>query len=434
VIPYAASASVQAGETTRLSRRHLTEESPRVAILVDGIGATHGVTRVIEEIRQRGVPGFDVEVVGTDSDVDRRIASPSEVELPYFPGVRVGVPTLPGTVQALTEGNFDLVHACSPGPVGIAGAMMGRALGVPLVGSHHTELVAYTSLRTGQRELAEAMAAVMRSFYNACELVLSPSPAADRALEDLDVPLGKLVRWERGVDTRRFSPTLRTPGLLPEGSVNVLYSGRIEREKGIELLADAFLTARAQEPALRLVVAGGGAAEGYLRERLGDAATFLGWLRGDELARVYASADVFVFPSATDTFGQVVIEAQASGLPIAAVAAGGPLTLIEDRASGLLCAPSPEAMAGAILELSRSSLLRSRLAKTAVAAARKRSWERALDRLAFAYRRGLGLSGATGAGNAEEALTGVCRATAAPLGTLIERPFTEPPVGGRRAA
>src|SRR4029079_4685101 len=102
------------------------------------------------------------------------------------------------------------------------------------------------------------------------------------------------------------------------------------------LLADAFLAAREYDPRLHLCLAGGGPEEGALRDRLGEHATFLGWLDGDALARAYASADVFLFASATDTFGQVLLEAQASGLAVVAVQAGGPCELVEDGVTGLL--------------------------------------------------------------------------------------------------
>jgi glycosyltransferase involved in cell wall biosynthesis/predicted metal-dependent phosphoesterase TrpH len=390
VIPYAAAATFLANETNRLGHQHLREERPRVAILVDGIGATHGITRVIQEIRHRGVPGFDAEVVGTDADVDRRLSCAAEAELPYSPGLRLGVPSVQSVVQALADGGFDLIHACSPGPVGVVGALVGRSVGLPLIGSHHTELVTYAGVRTGDAGLAQAMASVLGAFYAACELVLSPSRSADRALEALSVPLEKLIRWQRGVDCARFSPELRARGMFPQGSMNVLYAGRLEHEKGIALLADAFLEARREEPSVRLILAGGGTGEPYLRGRLGEAATFLGWLHGAELARAYASADLLVFPSATDTFGQVVLEAQASGLPVVAVAAGGPLELIEHRMSGLLCAPEQEPLARSVLELARSPLLRSRLAAAGLTRARQRTWERAFERLAVGYRRALG--------------------------------------------
>ena len=201
------------------------------------------------------------------------------------------------------------------------------------------------------------------------------------------------MRWDRGVDTSRFDPSLREESLLGgehggERRINIMYSGRITREKGAELLADAFVAARAREPRLHLVLAGGGPEQDRLRERLGsEHTTFLGWLSGLELARAYASADVFLFPSQTDTFGQVILEAQASGLPVIAVAEGGPLSLIEHRVSGLLCEAAPDALAGAVLELVGSPLLAERLSTAGLASVRTRTWERALARLAEGYRR-----------------------------------------------
>jgi glycosyltransferase involved in cell wall biosynthesis len=119
--------------------------------------------------------------------------------------------------------------------------------------------------------------------------------------------------------------------------------------------------------------------------------SFLGWLGGQDLARAYASADVFLFPSRTDTFGQVILEAQAAGLPVVAVAEGGPLSLIEDRVSGLLRAPDADRLAGAVLEVVKSPLLRERLARAARGAARERTWDAATARLAAGYQRVLGL-------------------------------------------
>jgi len=370
-------------------RRFEDGERPRVAILADGIGSTHGVTRTIQEIRSRGVPGFEIEVVGTDPEVDRRLAAVAEIDVPFYPGLRIGVPSLPAVVSMLADGRFDAVHVCSPGPAGIAGALVARALGLPLLGSYHTELTAYAGLRSGERRVAEATAMAVSAFYHACDLVLSPSAASDDALAAIGMPPGRVLRWDRGVDTSRFDPGLRDPALLP-GAITVMYSGRITREKGAELLADAFLRARARDPRLHLVLAGGGPEQERVRERLGDAATFLGWLAGEELARAYASADVFLFPSATDTFGQVILEAQASGLPVVAVARGGPLSLIEDRASGLLCEPDPEQLAAAVLELAGSPLLREHLARTAARGARARTWELTLRRLADGYALALG--------------------------------------------
>ncbi len=386
-IPYAPATAFLANEKAKLDARREEGESPRVAILADGIGSTHGVTRVIQEIRQRGVPGFEIEVVGTDPDVDRRLSAVSEFDVPYYPGLRIGVPSLAAAVNTLAEGDFDVIHVCSPGPAGVAGALLSRGLGLPLVGSYHTELTAYAGLRSGDRQVTDAMATAVSTFYGACDLVLSPSPASDQALGAIGVGPGKTMRWDRGVDTARFDPARRVAGLLPRTAINVLYSGRITREKGADLLADAFLKAKRKESRLQLVIAGGGPEQECLHERLGESVTFLGWLEGEELANVYASADMFLFPSATDTFGQVILEAQASGLPVIAVAKGGPLALLEDRLSGLLCDADADALAEAVVELARSPLLRERLALAALAAVRARTWEQALERLGGSYRR-----------------------------------------------
>ena len=290
----------------------------------------------------------------------------------------------------MAEGSFDAIHVCSPGPVGIAGALVSRGLSVPLLGSYHTELTAYAGLRSGEASVADAMSAAVSTFYGACDLVLSPSPASDAALRELGIAAERIERWDRGVDSARFDPALR--GLPPgpacaPGAVNVLYSGRLTLEKGADLLADAFLAARAKDPRLHLVLAGGGPEQQRLSEKVGETATFLGWLEGADLARAYASADIFLFASRTDTFGQVILEAQASGLAVVAVAAGGPLSLIEDGVSGLLRPPDARALADAVLRLARSPRLRERLARGGLASARERTWEQALARLAAAYRR-----------------------------------------------
>src|SRR5262249_2988454 len=125
------------------------------------------------------------------------------------------------------------------------------------------------------------------------------------------------------------------------------------------------------------------------RVGLGRSATFLGWLSGEELPRAYASADVFLFASTTDTYGQVILEAAASGLPVIAVAEGGPAALIENRHTGLLCRPDPDHLAGALLQLAASPALPDRPGVAAAAHARDRSWERSLEQLAIGYHRAL---------------------------------------------
>ena len=393
-IPYAPAAAFLGREKSKLTTRD--HEPIRVALVADGIGGMHGVTHTIDEIRERGVPGFEVEVIGTDAHVDRRLSAVAEVDIPYYAGLRVGVPSLPAVVDALAEGRYEVLHVCSPGPAGIATAMIGRVMGLPLAGSYHTELAAYTALRSGNAALAAGVDVALGAFYGGCDVVLSPSTASDEKLNELGIAPERIGRWDRGVDTERFTRARRTRE--PDGRVRVLYAGRLTREKGVDLLADAFLAARARDPRLELHLAGGGPEEDALRSRLGGAARFLGWLEGEELARAYADADLFLFCSQTDTFGQVVLEAQASGLPVVAVAAGGPAELIASGRTGVLCPPRASAIADAVAGLAASPAARARLARGGERAARDRRWESSLAALAAGWHRAIAAHATTAAG------------------------------------
>ncbi|MGO9751415.1 MAG: glycosyltransferase [Solirubrobacteraceae bacterium] len=381
-IPYAAAGAFLGREKLKLTRSD--GDRPRVALVADGLGAMHGVTHTIIRLRDRGVPGFEVEVIGTDPDVDRRLSAVAEIEIPFYRGMKVGVPSVPAIVDAVADGRYDLVHVCAPGPAGAGAWLLAQLLELPLVGSYHTELAAYAGLRSGQAQLELLASSALGKFYGACDTVLSPSPASDARLAQLGIAAERIGRWDRGVDLERFDPALRDPKLLP-GEIKVLYVGRLTREKGVELLAAAFESARAREPRLHLVLAGGGPEEAALRERLGQHATFLGWQYGAELARTYASADVFLFASETDTFGQVLLEAQASGLPVLAVAEGGPASLIEHGHTGLLAPANPDQLAGALLSIVGSPLLADRLRRCALAAISERTWDASLQQLAGGY-------------------------------------------------
>ena len=384
-IPYAPAASFLGREKQKLIAR---EGDPRIAVVTDAISGVHGVSRTIEELRERGVPGYETEVVGTDPAVDRRLAAVAELDVPFYPGLRIGVPTLPGLVEALAEGRYDAVHVTSPGPAGVAAALVAKTMSLPLIGSHHTELGAYAEVRSGNAMIAGGVDMALSAFYGTCDPVLSPSSAADESLRTLGVPAEKIMRWERGVELTRFGRRHRDEDLLP-GEVNVLYAGRLTREKGVDLLAETFLAARERDERLHLVLAGGGPEEELLRDRLGEHATFLGWLEGDDLPRAYASADLFFFPSRTDTYGQVLLEAQASGLATLAVDEGGPRDLIEDGVTGLLRPARTDMLADALVELAASPAMRERLAAAGERSARSRSWERALRQLAAGYARSL---------------------------------------------
>ena len=151
---------------------------------VDGVGAMHGVSHTIERLREHGVPGYEVEVVGTDSRVDRRLPAVAEIEVPFYAGMQIGIPSIPELVETLAEGRYDLVHLSSPGPAGVGAALTARIGDLPLIGSYHTELAAYAGLRSEDPALEAGMRMALSVFYRQCKVVLSPSPAADDSLNN----------------------------------------------------------------------------------------------------------------------------------------------------------------------------------------------------------------------------------------------------------
>jgi predicted metal-dependent phosphoesterase TrpH len=181
-VPYAPATAFLAAEKAKLRP---DRERARVALIADGIGSMHGVTHTIEQIRERGVPGFEVEVVGTDPGVDRRLPAAAELEIPFYDGMRLGVPGLPDLVETLAEGAYDLVHVTAPGPAGIAATMLSRITGVPLIASYHTELAAYAGLRSGDGGLEALARAGLGAFYAApgasSRLVRRPTPHSARS-------------------------------------------------------------------------------------------------------------------------------------------------------------------------------------------------------------------------------------------------------------
>jgi glycosyltransferase involved in cell wall biosynthesis/predicted metal-dependent phosphoesterase TrpH len=405
-LPYAPAAAFLGRERRKLKTRQ-DGELPRVALVADGIGGMHGVTHTIATLRRIGVPGYEVEVIGTDVGVDRRLPAVADVDIPFYAGLQVGVPAVPALVEQIAEGRYDVVHLVSPGPAGVVAGALAKMLDIPVLASYHTELGSYAGLRSQDERLQTYADLALAVFYGQADVVVTPSPQSDEAVRSLGVAADAIGRWDRGVDAERFSPSRRSAatarrlfgaagadgrrGASADAGtrINVLYAGRLSAEKGVDLLCETFLAARVREPRLHLLLAGGGPEEDVLRSRLGEHATFLGWLSGDDLADAYANADVFLFASRTDTFGQVLLEAQASGLPIVAVGEGGPLSLVDDGVSGLLRPADAGALSDALVAVAARPGLRRRLAAGGLLRVRTRTWDAAMARLAEGYGRAL---------------------------------------------
>jgi glycosyltransferase involved in cell wall biosynthesis len=315
--------------------------------------------------------------------------------LPSYESLDLRFPLPTDVLACIEEHRPDVVHVATPGPVGFCGLVVARLLGVPVVGSYHTELGPYALHLTRDLLVAEAVDVYVDWFYGRCATVLAPTSGVADALVQRGLP--DVGVWGRGVDTDLFSPSRRDEELrsrlLDDGSVLVLSVGRLSHEKRIGVLLDAFARVSRARPDARLVVVGDGPARREFQRTAPAGTVFVGEARGADLAALYASADVFCFPSTTDTFGQVLLEAGASGLPVVAAAAGGALELVSHEGNGLLVAPeSSGALAAALLELVETPARRAAYGAAGLAAARARTWDSAIAQLDDVYRRVLGLT------------------------------------------
>lgn len=280
----------------------------------------------------------------------------------------------------------DIVHLVNPVSLGFAGLRHAEKSGIPVIASYHTDLPGYLE-RWGYRSLSPFAWSYLRWIHNRVDINLCPSPSTRNTL----VTHGfKNVRvWGKGVDTKRFNPCYRsrqTRHLLTAGHPDkplLLYVGRLALEKQLEFLRPVLDAL----PNTRLAFVGDGPDRGRLeRYFAGTPTVFTGYLKGLQLSRAYASADVFVFPSSSETFGNVIVEAQASGIPVVAARAGGPVDIIREGETGLFFEPGePEALTGIVRRLIREPDYAGRIAAAGRRHAGRRSWETVMDDLLIRY-------------------------------------------------
>ncbi|MFE9684879.1 glycosyltransferase family 4 protein [Streptomyces sp. NPDC002701] len=316
---------------------------------------------------------------GTDASAPCPVVRIPSLPLPGYPQVRVALPSR-RVAAAITAHRADIVHLASPFVLGVRGMAAAGRLGIPAVAVYQTDLAGYARTYMGTGE-ATAWRRI-RSVHAAADRTLAPSSAALHDLEAHGVPRVRL--WPRGVDTVRFRPqhrddTLRRE-LAPNGELIVGYVGRLAPEKQIELLAGV-----CGLDGVRLVVVGDGPSRTSLGQAL-PGAVFLGRRTGDELARIFASLDVFVHTGPFETFCQTVQEAMASGVPVVAPAAGGPLDLVAHGRTGLLVPPRDEAaVRDAVRSLAADPALRAAFGAEARRTVEGRTWAAVGDQLIDHY-------------------------------------------------
>jgi len=350
-------------------------------------GVAHTAVRVAEHLQSRGhqplviAPEPASGVSLPDRGFDFPIVRVRSIGVPLYPGFRVGLPGF-RLREAVAAHRADLVHLAGPFVLGASGCAAALDQRVPIVAVYATDLPAYArAYRAGA--VGEAVAwRRLRKIHNAADRTLAPCTATATDLRDHGIE--RVQVWARGVDCRRFDPAKRSEqlrtALAPGGELLVGYVGRLATEKRVDLLA-----ATAALPGVRLVIVGSGPAEVAIRRAI-PSALFLGQRGGDQLAQLYASFDVFVHAGPHDTFGQTLQEAAASGLPVVAPAAGGPLDLVRNGTTGFLVQPgSASALASVVARLAADPALRAAQGRAGRQMVLQRSWSVMCDELIGHY-------------------------------------------------
>jgi phosphatidylinositol alpha 1,6-mannosyltransferase len=371
----------------------------RIAIITESFppdvnGVAHCVVRVAEHLARKGhhplviAPESGHAAAGAGSQFPFPVERVPSVPLPGYPTFRLGLPT-PKTRRAIAAHRTEVVHLASPVALGAWGTRVARAEHLPTVAVYQTDLPSYARAYHLGRATEAFAWRWLRDIHNAAGRTLAPSSATAADLDSRG--LERVWRWGRGVDTERFHPGRRDERLraeiAPGGEVIVGYVGRLAVEKRVDLLA-----AVAGLPGVKLAVTGGGPMEEELRAAL-PAAAFLGLRYGADLARIYASLDVFVHTGPHETFGQTIQEAAASGLPVIAPASGGPLDLVDEGVTGHLVAPGDAgALSAAVRALAADPGLRARQGQAARRRVLARSWSALTDELLGHYEAVIGSS------------------------------------------
>lgn len=353
---------------------------------IDGIVTV--VCLLLDHLEKRGI---ETVIVAPKMGVERYNSTPiigvRGVTMPLYPELKIGPPTL-ATYNQLKAFQPDVAHFIHPVLIGIPGILMSRRLGIPTLASFHLDvarLVRYFHL--GAIEPFTDFAT--RVVFNAADYSLAPSKLVQEYMTDIGVK--RVGLWKRGVDPERFDPRFRNAEMRaalsdghPEETV-LIYVGRLSSEKQIDHLKPVLDAV----PGTRLAIVGNGPAREALEARFAGTNTrFMGYLTGEALSQAYASADIFVFPSALETFGLVVVEAMAAGLPVVASRVGGVAEVVEEGRTGYTFEAGDTA--GLIDGVRQIATSRARIAEMGYAArafAQTQTWTSMMDEVVDLYGR-----------------------------------------------
>ena len=372
--------------------KELTGEVPaqlrntKRAWFTDTLDDVNGVATTIRKMTAAGAAaGKELTVIVSRKDLQtddipiKNFQPIGEFELPEYELQKLSFPPVLQMLDYIQREKFTEIIISTPGPVGLTALLAAKMLNLQTSGIYHTDFPQYIRILTEDSFLESIAWKFMHWFYNQLDTVFVNSEEYRESWIKRGFDPEKLQIFPRGLDTELFHPDRRDPAFFKKfgptnGEVRLLYVGRISKEKDLDLLATAFRRLRDEKLPVQLFIVGHGPYSDALAESIPDA-FFTGYLKGKDLAAAYASSDVFVFPSTTDTFGNVIIEAQAAGLPVIVSDSGGPKELVQDNENGLITkSHDADDLTRAIRSLVVDPALRKRMADQARESVIDRTW------------------------------------------------------------
>lgn len=319
-----------------------------------------------------------------------------ETNVIYFKGIapflspnsRIAIPSHAIVREKILEFRPDLIHVVTEFTLGFLGMKIAKECQIPLLMSYHTNIDQYVNYYK-MSYMKKPVEAYFRYFHNQARLNLCPSIHTMWQLEQLGFK--NLALWSRGVDTQQFSPNKRNflyrRAVGGEERFLFLYVGRIVAEKGLDVLADSIEILEKSHPGkFTFIFTGDGPYREELEKRQLESVVFTGFLEGEPLAQIYASCDSFVFPSGTETFGNVVLEAMASGLPVVCTDSGGVTDFAyPDQNACVVQNQNVKSLTEGMLKVYKDAAYRKKISEQALHTAQKRSWETIFERLLISY-------------------------------------------------
>lgn len=367
-------------------------QNEKRAWFTDTLEDVNGVANTIRRMTAAArAAGRDLTVVTSRSEVCmtdipiRNFQPIGEFELPEYELQKLSFPPILQMLDFIQREKFTELVISTPGPVGLTALLAAKMLGLRTCGIYHTDFPQYVRILSDDSFLETLTWKYMRWFYGQLDLIYVNSEQYRQSWIARGIPAEKLRILPRGLDSALFHPMRRDGETRRQfnaqnGETVLLYVGRLSKEKDLDVLAAAYRKVRERHPSTRLVIVGDGPYARELRETLPEA-KFTGTLTGLELAKAFASADIFVFPSTTDTFGNVVLEALASGLPAVVSDQGGPRELVENGVTGFITRGlDADDFAAAALRLVADPALRRAMRENARRAVQDRDWTAACEK------------------------------------------------------